>query len=72
MKANRSTSTHIIVKMAKMKDKDRSLKVARENQRVIFKRNTIRPSSAEFSAETLQARSTIHSKSSEREKPTTY
>ena len=71
MKANRSTSTHIIVKMAKMKDKDRSLKVARENQRVIFKRNTIRPS-AEFSAETLQARSTIHSKSSEREKPKTY
>ena len=71
MKANRSTSTHIIVKMAKMKDKDRSLKVARENQRVIFKRNIIRPS-AEFSAETLWARSTIHSKSSEREKPTTY
>ena len=54
MKANRSTSTHIIVKMAKMKDKDRSLKVARENQRVIFKRNTIRPS-AEFSAEIVQA-----------------
>ena len=52
IKANRPTPTYIIVKIAKIKDKDRSLKAARENQRVIFKRITIRLS-AEFSAETL-------------------
>jgi len=52
MKANRPTPTHIVIKVAKIKDKDRSLKAARENQRVIFKRITIRLS-AEFSAETL-------------------
>ena len=52
MKASRPTSTHITVKMAKIKDKDGSLKAARENQRVIFKRITIKLSD-EFSAETL-------------------
>ena len=48
---NRSSAQHII-KTAKVKDKQRILKAARENQRVIFKRITIRLS-AEFSAETL-------------------
>ena len=40
--------------MVKVKDKDRMLKVAREKQRVSYKRTPIRLS-ADFSTETLQA-----------------
>ena len=41
--------------MAKVKDKERILKEAREKQRLDYKGTPIRPS-ADFSAETLQAR----------------
>ena len=46
---------HIIIKMSKVKDKERILKVAREKQGVTYKRVPIRLS-ADFSKETLQAR----------------
>ena len=45
----------IIIKMPKVKDKERILKVAREKQGVTYKRVPIRLS-ADFSKETLQAR----------------
>ena len=51
----RSTPRHIIIKMPKVKDKDRILKAAREKQRVTYKGVPIRLS-ADFSKETLQAR----------------
>ena len=46
---------HIIIKMPKVKDKERILKAARERQRVTYKGVPIRLS-ADFSKETLQAR----------------
>ena len=49
------TPRHIIIKMPKVKDKERILKAARERQRVIYKGVPIRLS-ADFSKETLQAR----------------
>ena len=54
--SNRPTPRHIMIKMAKVKE--RSLKAAREKQRVIFKGTTPPPLrlSAVFSLETLQAR----------------
>ena len=52
---NRPTLRHVIIKVATFKDKDRILKPAREKQRVNYKGTPIRPS-ADFSAETLQAR----------------
>ena len=55
MNTNRPTPRHIIIKMAKVKDKEIILKAAREKQRVIYKIIPIRQS-AEFLAETLQAR----------------
>ena len=48
-------SKHIIIKMPRVKDKERSLKAAREKQRVTYKGFPIRRS-AYFSKETLQAR----------------
>ena len=51
----RTTPRHIIIKMLKVKDKERKLKVARERQRVTYKGVPIRLS-ANFSKETLQAR----------------
>ena len=36
MNPNRPTVRHIIIKMAKVKDKKRILKAAREKQRVIY------------------------------------
>ena len=51
---NRPTPRHIIIKMAKVSDKERILKAAREKQNVTYK-GTIRIS-ADFSTETLQAR----------------
>ena len=50
---NRPTTRHIIIKMAKVKD--RILKAAREKQSVNYKGTPIRLS-ADFSRETLQAR----------------
>ena len=55
MDANRSTSRYIIIKMSKVKDKERILKAARGNQIVTYKGVPIRLS-ADFSKETLQTR----------------
>ena len=55
MDPNRTTSRHIIIKMPKVKDKERILKAAREKQRVAYKGVPTRPS-AGFSKETLQGR----------------
>ena len=57
MDAKRPTPRHIIIKMPKVKDKERIFKAAREKQRVNYKGVPIRLS-AEFSKETLQARGT--------------
>ena len=55
MDPKRATSRHIIIKMLKVKDKDRILKAAREKQIVTYKGVPIRLS-VDFSKETLQAR----------------
>ena len=55
MNPTRLTARHIIIKMAKVKDKKENLKGARENQLVTYKGAPIRQS-ANFSKETLQAR----------------
>ena len=51
----RPTPRHIIIKMAKVNDKERILKAARETQNVNYKETSIRLS-ADFSTETLQAK----------------
>ena len=51
----RNTPRHIIITLAKMKDKKRILKVAREKETVTYKGVPIRLSTY-FSKETLQAR----------------
>ena len=51
MDAKRPTPRHLIIKMPKIKDKERILKAAREKQTVTYIRL-----SADFSKETLQAR----------------
>ena len=53
--SKRDTPRHIIIKMPKVKDKEATLKAAREKQRVIYKGVTV-TLSADFSKETLQAR----------------
>ena len=55
MDAKRSTPRHIIIKMPKLKDKERILKAARERQLVSYGGVPIRLST-DFSKETLQAR----------------
>ena len=55
MDTKRNTPRYIIIKMPKVKDKERILKASREKQRVTCKGVPIRPS-ADFSKETLQAR----------------
>ena len=50
-----TTSTHIIIKMPKVKDKERILKAPREKQTITYKGVPIRQS-ADFSKETLQAK----------------
>ena len=55
MNPKRPTPRHIIIKRSKVKDKERILKAARENQPVACKRIPIRQL-ADFSAEMLQAR----------------
>jgi len=52
---NRPTPRHIIIKMAKVIDKERTLKAARVRQNVTYNGTLIRLS-ADFSTETLQAR----------------
>ena len=51
----RNTPQHIIIKLLKIKDKERILKTSREKETVTYKGVPIRPS-ADFSKETLQAR----------------
>ena len=55
MDPKRTTPRHIIIKMPKVKYKERILKAAREKQKVTFKGVAIRLS-ADFSKEVLQAR----------------
>ena len=55
MDAKRPTPRHIIIKMPKVKDKERPLKAARENQLVTYRGVPIRLS-PDLSKETLQAR----------------
>jgi len=55
----RATPRHIIIKMAKIKDKDKVLQAAREKKKVTYKGKPIRLSS-DFSTETLQARREWH------------
>ena len=54
MDAKRPTPRHIVIKMPKIKDKERILKAAREKKLVTYKGVPIRLSS-DFSKETLQA-----------------
>ena len=51
----RPTAIHIIIKIAKFKDKGRILKAAREKQDIMYKGAPIRLA-ADFSTETLQTR----------------
>ena len=55
MDPKRAMPRHNIIKVPKVKDKERILKAAREKQRVTYKGVPIRLS-ADFSKETLQAR----------------
>ena len=55
MDPRRHTPRHIIIKLPKIKDKERILKAAREKDTVTYKGVPIRLST-EFSKETLQAR----------------
>ena len=55
MDAKKPTPRCIIIKMAKVKDKERILNVAREKKLVTYRGVPIRLS-ADFSKETLQAR----------------
>ena len=51
----RNTPRHILIKLTRIKYKEKILKAARENQQTTYKGILIRLS-ADFSAETLQAR----------------
>ena len=51
----RNRPRHIVVKLAKIKDKEKLLKAAREKRQVAYKGTRIRLT-ADFSGETLQAR----------------
>ena len=55
MDAKRPTPRHIIIKMPKVKDKERILKATREKQFITYRGVPIRLS-ADFSKETFQAR----------------
>ena len=51
----RNTLRHIVIKLAKIKDKEKLLKAAREKRQTVYKGTPIRLT-ADFSAEALQAR----------------
>ena len=51
----RNMPRHIVIKLAKIKDKEELLKAAREKRQITYKGTPIRVT-ADFSAETLQAR----------------
>ena len=50
---------HIVIKLAKIKDKEKLLKAAREKRQITYRGTPIRLT-ADFSAETLQARREWH------------
>ena len=50
----RNTPRHIVIKLAKIKDKEKLLKAAREKPQITYKGTPIKLT-ANFSAETLQA-----------------
>ena len=58
-KPRRNTLRHIVIKLAKIKDKEKLLKAPREKQQITYKGTPIRLT-ADFSAETLQARREWH------------
>ena len=58
MDPRRNTPRHIIITLAKIKDKERILKTAREKDTVTYKGVPIRLST-DFSKETLQARRSL-------------
>ena len=55
----RNTPRHILIKLTKIKDKEKILKAVREKKQITYKGTPIRVSS-NFSAETLQARREWH------------
>ena len=55
----RNTLRHIVIKLAKIKDKEKLLKATREKQHITYKGTPIRLT-ADLSAETLQARREWH------------
>ena len=55
----RNTPRHIVIKLTKIKDKENLLKATREKQQITYKGTPIRLT-ADFSAETLQARREWH------------
>ena len=59
MNTNKPTLRHIIIKMAKVKGKERILKSEREKQRVSYKGTPTRIST-DFSTETSQAKREWH------------
>ena len=65
----RNTPRHIIIKLPKIKDKERILKAAKGKETVAYKGVPIRLS-ADFSKETLQARRERNIQSCERQEPT--
>ena len=59
IKPRRNTPRHIVIKLAKIKDKEKLLKAAREKQQITYKGTPIRLT-ADFSPETLEARREWH------------
>ena len=55
----RNTPRHMVIKLTKMKDRDKILRTTCEKQQITYKRTPIRLS-ADFSTETLQARREWH------------
>ena len=55
----RNTPRHIVIKLTKIKDRDKILKATREKQQITYTGTPIRLS-ADFSTETLQARREWH------------
>ena len=55
----RNTPRHIVIKLKKIKDKEKLLKVTHEKPQITYKGTPIRLT-ADFSAETLQARRDWH------------
>ena len=55
----RNTLRHIVIKLTKVKDKEKLLKATREKRQITYKRTPI-SLTADFSAETLQARREWH------------